>query len=57
MSDNAPTATPIRKLRSPFNGEIWQVPPDVSPELYEALVLRDFVPVDDDGKPLKKVKR
>jgi len=46
----------IRRLRSPFNNEIWIVPPDCSDEMYEALVQRKFIPVDEDGKPLKKAK-
>lgn len=45
MSDSTPTA-PLRQLKSPFNGETWTVPPDVSPELYDELVKRGFVPVE-----------
>ena len=46
MSDSTPTdsQTP-RRLKSPFNGEAWIVPPDVSPELYEELVKRGYEPI------------
>jgi hypothetical protein len=36
---------PVRLLRSPFNGEVWKVPSEVSEEMYEALVARGFTPV------------
>jgi hypothetical protein len=35
------------KLRSPFNGEVWTVPPDVPPAFVEELVKRGFVRVED----------
>jgi hypothetical protein len=44
MSDNTPTAPP-RLLRSPFNGQAWPVPPEVTPEMYEALIKAGFTPM------------
>ena len=51
MSDSTPTA-PLRLLKSPFNGETWTVPPDVSEEMYQELLKRGFTRVD--VKPSKK---
>jgi hypothetical protein len=34
------------QLRSPFNGEIWTVPPDQSPAFVEELIKRGFVRVE-----------
>jgi hypothetical protein len=44
--------TPLRLLRSPFNGEAWPVPPDMPTTMYDALVERGFVPIEP-----KKEKR
>ena len=50
MSEATPTA-PLRLLKSPFNGEIWTVPPDLSEAMYEHMVtVAGFVPVDDKTK-------
>jgi hypothetical protein len=53
MSELKPTES-LRQLRSPFNGELWTVPPDVSKEMYAALLERGFVPVEDAQKPSKE---
>lgn len=46
MSDSTPTAPPIpRVLKSPFNGEAWTVPPDVTDVMYDELVKRGFEPI------------
>lgn len=44
MSVNTPTAPspPQRYLKSPFNGEAWPVPPELTPAMYEALLERGF---------------
>ena len=44
MSDSTPTE-PSRLLRSPYNGEAWPVPPDMTPEMYDALIQRGFTPI------------
>lgn len=50
MSEATPTA-PLRLLKSPFNGEVWTVPPEVSDEMYEHLVnVANFVPVTEQAK-------
>jgi hypothetical protein len=55
MSDSTPIATPIlRRLRSPFNGAVWIVPPDMPEPMYLALLERGFFAVDADDKPAKK---
>ena len=41
MSEPTPIE-PLRQLRSPFNGEAWTVPPEVTPEMYAALLERGF---------------
>jgi hypothetical protein len=51
MSDYIPIDSP-RILLSPFNGEAWTVPPDVSDELYRALIERGFKPIPP--KPKRK---
>lgn len=33
---------PPLRLRSPFNGELWPVPPEATPDLIEALLARGF---------------
>ena len=53
---STPTA-PLVQLRSPFNGEVWTVPPDQPPAFAEALIARGFVRVEDpSAKPAKKSK-
>ena len=54
MSDSIPTA-PLRRLKSPFNGEVWTVPPEMSREMYEDMIrLGGFVPIEEPkGKPAK----
>ena len=50
----APTPTgPLVKLKSPFNGEVWTVPPDCTREFVDALIERGFTRVDDQA-PRKK---
>lgn len=44
MSDSSPTA-PLR-LRSPFNGEAWPVPPDATPEFVAELEKRGFARIE-----------
>ena len=41
------------KLRSPFNGEVFTVPPDYTPALVAELIKRGFERVDED-KPRKE---
>jgi hypothetical protein len=42
-------------LRSPFNGEVWTVPPDsATPAFIEALLARGFERVDEPAKEKKK---
>lgn len=41
------TPSALVKLKSPFNGEVWTVPPDCSAEFVEELVKRGFVRVED----------
>lgn len=53
MSDHTRIESP-RVLLSPFNGAEWQVPPDVSTELYDALVQRGFIPVHPKPKRKKE---
>lgn len=53
MSDNTLTESP-RILLSPFNGTEWLVPPEVSNELYDALVQRGFIPVPQNHKRKKE---
>jgi hypothetical protein len=51
MSDNTPTEPLQRWLKSPFNGELWPVPPDLTVQQYDYMVnVAGFVPVD---KPVK----
>ena len=41
MSEPTPTEPlPTRWLKSPFNGEAWAVPPDLTPEMYRHMVRR-----------------
>jgi len=42
------------KLKSPFNGEIWTVPPDCTPAFVAALVQRGFTRVEDAPSKAKK---
>lgn len=53
MSDNTPTESP-RLLRSPFNGEVWPVPPDLTEAQYAYMIRPDvgFVPVEDEPVPV-----
>jgi hypothetical protein len=51
MSDSTPTV-PSRRLKSPFNGEEWPVPPEVNPVMYAALLQAGFTEI-----PAKKEKR
>lgn len=54
MSDPTPTE-PYRLLKSPFNGETWTVPPDMSPEMYDHMVkVAGFVPIE--SKAPKKAR-
>ena len=45
MSDSTLTE-PLRLLKSPCNGAIWTVPPEVSSEMYDELIKRGFEPVE-----------
>jgi hypothetical protein len=56
MSDSTPTplSTIQRWLKSPFNGERWPVPPDMTPAMYDAIVQRGFEPIEE--KPKRKDK-
>ena len=56
MSASTPTGGPV-KLRSPFNGEIWTVPPDCTPAFVEALIARGFVRVDDEAPKSPRAKK
>ena len=47
---STPTA-PLVKLKSPFNGEVWTVPPECTPAFVEALEVRGFTRVE---APVKK---
>lgn len=49
MSDNTPTEL-SRLLKSPFNGELWPVPPDMTPAMYDELIKRGFTPVQAKPK-------
>jgi len=42
------------QLRSPFNQELWTVPPDCTPEFVDELVKRGFVRID--AAPVKAKK-
>ena len=42
MLDNTPIEPLQRYLRSPFNGEKWPVPPDMSDEMYAELLKCGF---------------
>jgi hypothetical protein len=53
---STPTA-PLVKLRSPFNGEVWTVPPDQPDTFIEALVARGFVRVEDEATKKRKEDR
>lgn len=54
MSDHTPTEPlPTRWLKSPFNGELWPVPADLTSEQYEYMVhSAGFVPFEP--KPVKR---
>ena len=57
MSASTPTGGPV-KLRSPFNGEVLTMAPDVAtPELVEALIARGFVRVDDEAPKSPRAKK
>lgn len=49
MSDSTPTA-PLRRLKSPFNGEVITVSPDVNDRMYQAMLQAGFIEVP----PLKR---
>jgi len=53
---STPTA-PLVKLRSPFNGEVWTVPPDQPPAFVEELIKRGFVRVEDDAATRTKPRK
>jgi hypothetical protein len=53
MSDNTHIEYQ-RVLLSPFNGTEWQVPPEVSGEMYDALIQRGFIPVHQKPKRKKE---
>lgn len=56
MSEPIPTE-PQRLLKSPFNGETWPVPPEVSAEMYEHLVrVAGFVPISEVKGPRVRTK-
>lgn len=52
MSDSTPTEFQ-RILKSPFNGQPWVVPPEVSDEMYAALLARGFKEIPQT-KPKRK---
>lgn len=41
-------------MRSPFNGELWPVPPEVNEVMYQALIKAGFEPVTEKPKPRKE---
>ena len=53
MSERTPIEPlPTRWLKSPFNGELWPVPPDLTPEMYDHMVhVAGFVPADTPPPP------
>lgn len=51
MSDKPSTDPPVLRLRSPFNGEPWCVPPEVTPAMLEALLQAGFTRMP--GRPPK----
>jgi len=53
MSASTPTA-PLVQLRSPFNGEVFTVPPDWSPELVAELEKRGFTRIAARAKGKEK---
>jgi len=53
---STPTAPPV-KLRSPFNGEVWTVPPECAPDFVAALELRGFTRVEDVPTKTRKEAR
>ena len=54
MSEPTPIEPqPTRWLKSPFNGEAWPVPPELTREQYDYMVhSAGFVPIEP--KPVKK---
>lgn len=53
--DSTPIEPGQRFLRSPFNGELWPVPPEVTPDMYAELVKRGFA--ETQPKPKKAATR
>jgi len=45
----ATSTEPQLRLRSPFNGEAWPVPPEVTPEMLEALLKAGFTKIPPKG--------
>jgi hypothetical protein len=55
MLDSTPIDRPRLYLRSPFTGEAWPVPPDVTPDFVEALLQRGFTRIPSD--PVKSKRK
>jgi hypothetical protein len=56
MLEITPTVRPV-VLRSPFNGERFVVPPDMTPQMLDALLNAGFVKLEDDAPaPARKRK-
>ena len=45
-----------RLMKSPFNGAEWPVHPDVTPEMYEALLAAGFTPIIENAPRKEKGK-
>lgn len=43
-------------MKSPFNGEVWIVPPEVTDAMYAELVKRGFEPIPDDKPKPEKAR-
>ena len=56
MSEPTPTE-PYRQLKSPFNGEAWSVPPEVTPAMYDELIKRGYTPIPSKVKRSKEDAR
>lgn len=54
MLDSTLSGRPQQYLRSPFNGEAWAVPPDVSPEFVAELEKRGFTRIAPGAKSKAK---
>jgi hypothetical protein len=44
-------------LRSPFNGQRLFVPPDIAPQMLEALLNAGFVKLEDDDAPATPARK